>query len=124
MPYKIKEERNTYQLKWHTEHKDSLRKQQKRYRWRVKVETLTHYAIDSKPKCIVCGESDIQVLTIDHINGEGSSHRKRLNRHGGWEFYVWLRKQGYPVGYQVLCMNCNWKKRCLEYNLYSEVQSA
>jgi hypothetical protein len=44
-------------------------------------------------------------LTIDHINGGGSQHRKKIG-HG--HFYLWLYNHGYPDGYQVLCMNCNF----------------
>jgi hypothetical protein len=29
----------------------------------------------------------------------------------GYGFYTWLKKNGFPEGLQVLCMNCNWVKR-------------
>jgi len=40
---------------------------------------------------------------IDHVNGGGNTHRKEV----GKTVYRWLRKQGYPEGYRVLCDNCN-----------------
>lgn len=60
-------------------------------------------------------------LTIDHINGDGAAHRKAIYGFkqdgtvrsgrgaggGGYRMYKWLRVSGYPVGFQVLCFNCN-----------------
>src|SRR3990167_6345931 len=61
-------------------------------------------------KCACCNEADIKFLTIDHIDGNGNKHRKELNLGGGRSFYYWLRRNGYPKGYRVLCMNCNWAR--------------
>ena len=67
-------------------------------------------------RCSVCGISDIDVLTIDHVGG-GASHRNKLSgkRTGasGYKFYSWLKKEGYPPGYRVLCFNCNVKDHTL-----------
>jgi hypothetical protein len=61
-------------------------------------------------RCACCGEEEKAFLTIDHINGGGSKHRKEI---GQSNFYRWLRDNGYPPGFQVLCMNCQWgKKNC------------
>jgi hypothetical protein len=57
--------------------------------------------------------SDIRCLTIDHINGGGRQERKKLKK-VGVTFYHWLQKQGYPEGYQVLCMNCQFIKLKME----------
>jgi hypothetical protein len=56
--------------------------------------------------CACCGETGMTFLTLDHVNNNGSSHRKRIGG-GGALLYGWLRKKGYPPGYQVLCYNCN-----------------
>ena len=58
--------------------------------------------------CVCCKESNIKFLTIDHINGGGNQHRRDIKVGGGKSFYYWLRNQGYPGGYRVLCMSCNW----------------
>lgn len=55
-------------------------------------------------RCSCCGESQPLMLTIDHVNNDGAEHRRRIRRHG---LYAWLKQQGYPPGYQVLCFNCN-----------------
>ena len=73
-----------------------------------KIETLTHYSTVSYPCCVRCGNVDIRVLTIDHTNGLGTRERKTVRRAN---LYNYLRKNGYPDGYQTLCMNCQFIKR-------------
>lgn len=57
-------------------------------------------------KCSCCGESVLQFLAIDHINGNGNEERKRIKKAGSG-FYKWLIDSNFPEGYQVLCHNCN-----------------
>lgn len=82
----------------------------KEYNHLSKVKAVINY---SNPKgsaiCNNCGEQDIDLLCLDHIDGKGKRHRKELNV-GGSGFYRWLERQGYPQGFQVLCYNCNMKK--------------
>ena len=59
--------------------------------------------------CVMCGESRLACLSIDHIDGGGVSHRKELNAYG-YRFYKRLKKDNYPKGYQTLCMNCQFVK--------------
>lgn len=57
--------------------------------------------------CKCCGETIKEFLTIDHINGGGTKHRKLIG--GGGRFhYRWIRNNGYPEGFRVLCINCNF----------------
>ena len=72
-------------------------------RHELKRETMNRYGT----VCVCCGESDIRFLTIDHINNDGADHRKAISVSGGDNFYRWLRKNGFPDGFQVLCYNCN-----------------
>ena len=58
----------------------------------------------------VCGETDIDVLSIDHENGGGNKHRASIGlENGGWGFYRWLKNNNYPHGFRVLCMNCQFR---------------
>jgi hypothetical protein len=84
---------------------EKLSKQQK-YHLKIKMEILSHYS-NGGIKCICCGETDVAHLCLDHINNNGSEERKESGTKGGFVFYLWLRKQGYPSGYRVLCHNCN-----------------
>ena len=79
----------------------------RRYHFKLKIQAFNNYG---GPSCRCCGETIIQFLTIDHIDGGGSRHRKSINATAGVDFYRWLRTNGYPKGYQVLCFNCNCAK--------------
>lgn len=62
-------------------------------------------------KCNCCGESEPLFLSIDHVDNDGAVERKSGKYCGsGTGFYLWLRKNKFPSGYQVLCMNCNTGK--------------
>jgi len=78
----------------------------------LKLDILLHYC-NGGVVCNNCGESDIDVLQIDHINGGGNQQRKALGLRGG-RLYLWMIQNGYPDGYQVLCANCNMRKARLE----------
>ena len=57
--------------------------------------------------CKCCGETWKPFLSIDHINGGGEKHRKAC----GQAVYRDLRRKGFPPGFQVLCMNCQFGKK-------------
>lgn len=67
-------------------------------------------------RCNCCGEAEPLFLTLDHIHENGAEHRRSLgasigNGRGGWgRTLKWIRDNGFPDGYQVLCMNCNLGK--------------
>ena len=81
---------------------------------KVKEEVLSHYN-KGKLQCFACDENRLECLSIDHIEGGGTKQRKELGITGSYQFYVWLRRQNYPEGYQVLCMNCQFVKRFRNY---------
>ena len=74
----------------------------------LKIETFTAYG---GVKCVCCGETQLDGLTIDHIGGYGNRHRRAIMGYangGGFRFYSYLRKQQWPDGYRVLCFTCNY----------------
>lgn len=75
----------------------------RRNRRAAREEVLKHYG----KRCECCGETAVEFLTIDHINGGGNKHRRELGNRGGYRFYLWLIRNNYPDGYRVLCFNCN-----------------
>ena len=103
-----KEERKAYDST--PERRRNQRLSCKKSEAKIKREVLAHYG-NGALACVSCGFDDIRALSIDHINGGGTQHTEGLNRHGGAGFYRWLHKSGYPEGYQVLCMNCQFVKR-------------
>jgi hypothetical protein len=54
-----------------------------------------------------CGEDRLDALTIDHVNHDGSKDRAEV---GTVKIYRRLRRENFPSGYQVLCLNCNWRR--------------
>ena len=87
--------------------RDRLPVNLRRSRQNLKVATMNQYG----NKCICCGIDNIDLLAIDHVNGNGCKHRKELEiRGGGSEMYKWLRDNNYPDGYQILCHSCNFAK--------------
>ncbi|KKN79315.1 hypothetical protein LCGC14_0340970 [marine sediment metagenome] len=77
---------------------------------RLKEEALKYYSIGNKVACVNCGFSNIDALTIDHVNGGGNKHRRQLGGRSGVSFYYWLAENKYPEGYRTLCMNCQFIK--------------
>jgi len=98
------EKRNAYSKQWKLDNPEKHKIYNLKSRKRIKVETLDHYG---GQECVCCGETRIEFLTLDHINGGGNTHRKEIGNRGGYNYYSWLKKNNYPRGYQVMCMNCN-----------------
>jgi hypothetical protein len=77
-------------------------------RARHRQQVFGHYGT----VCACCGSAER--LTIDHVDGDGREHREELFGHGGrlagWRFYAWLVSNGFPEGFQTLCMPCNVSK--------------
>jgi hypothetical protein len=57
--------------------------------------------------CQCCGTTNQP--TIDHLSGDGLQHRETVK--GARNIYRWLVENGYPEGFQTLCLNCNASKR-------------
>ncbi len=57
-------------------------------------------------RCACCGESAVEFLALDHINGGGNAHRKQMKT--STQIYRDLKRQGFPKdGFRLLCHNCN-----------------
>ena len=69
----------------------------------LKLSIFEHYG----NCCCGCGEHNAEYLTIDHINNNGSEHRKEIRT----QIYPWLKRNNYPAEYQILCFNCNYLKQ-------------
>lgn len=85
----------------------------------VKISTKTRCQIDRIAaidhyggSCAYCGETVFIFLSIDHINNNGCQHRKNMCKGSNNSINIgaWLRRNNYPTGFQVLCMNCNHAK--------------
>jgi len=81
----------------------------KRSRLKLKTDALHAYS-NGNPKCVCCGETELEFLCLDHIENDGNKDRQITGR--GNTFYFWLRKNNYPkLNIQVMCFNCNNSKK-------------
>lgn len=96
-----------YKRKYRAEGKDVYKKSydphyHRDYQRRARVMVIKKYG----GKCKCCKEKRIEFLAVDHINGGGGKHRKII----GTNVAMWLIKNKFPKGFQILCHNCNMAK--------------
>lgn|SRR5579872_937688 len=82
-----------------------LRAHARRMALRRRYRVLSHYS-GGTPVCACCGESHLEFLCLDHIDGGGNSERKALGS-GSMGVYRHIIRENFPPGYRVLCHNCN-----------------
>lgn len=76
----------------------------RRYRQALKLEVLNAYG---GVHCSCCNETQVLMLALDHLNGDGGAHRRSLGGKGN-KMYEWAKKNNFPTIFRVLCHNCNW----------------
>lgn len=81
----------------------TLVEQRKAAELALRLAALQHYSA-TVPFCSCCGTTVPAFLALDHVNGGGHRQRKEI---GGGQWWRWLRNNGYPPGFRVLCHNCN-----------------
>ncbi len=91
---------------------------QRVYQQHLRMEVLLAYG----GECACCREWRYEFLTIDHINNDGAEHRRKIGTDRYHWLYPWLKNQGYPEGFQVLCINCNCSKQWRGYCPHKEEQ--
>lgn len=70
---------------------------------RLRAQALKHLG----NRCKRCGISDSRVLQIDHVFGGGTAQRRLVSR---WMFLKIVLADA-AGSYQLLCANCNVKKK-------------
>lgn len=86
-------------------------------RHRLKYRLMVIEAYGGKCKC--CGEKTVEFLSIDHVNGGGEEHRRKVHGH----IYANLIKRGFPSGFRLLCHNCNLSRGFYGYCPHKRKQS-
>ena len=89
-------------------HQDQIRDQNSTRSRSLRLEVLQHYG----RKCACCGETAIEFLEIDHINGGGTKHRRETVK---GSIFRWLKNNDYPPEFQILCANCNLSRAFYGY---------
>jgi hypothetical protein len=79
-------------------------------REKLKLEVLTHYSPNGALGCCWtgCNIVDIDMLTLDHINDNGSEQRRLFGQDCNYRLAKRLR---FPTDLQTLCMNHQLKKK-------------
>lgn len=90
-------------------------KESKVKRDKLKIEVMLHYG----GKCTCCEETHMEFLTIDHIIPVKTLDSKPKHRSGTF-LYRWLKRNNYPDGYRVLCLNCNFSLGHYDYCPHKE----
>ncbi len=87
----------------HQVRKDKCKAKEQEKRKIVRDAIIKEYG----SKCECCGEINVLLLAIDHINGGGRKQRKEL-KVGGSGIASLLSRKSFPKGeYRLLCHNCN-----------------
>lgn len=98
---------SVYCKAYYTKHKKYMLDRAKQYTAELRLTVLSYYS-DGTLACLCCKESTYEFLSLDHIYGGGTEHRKETG--AGSLFYGWLIKNNLPDGYRVLCHNCNMSR--------------
>lgn len=96
--------------KWRRENGEKIKiynKTRNLLRIQNKKIVFAHY----KPICACCGETNIDVLTVDHKFGR---HNEKIS---GLVLYRYIIKNNFPNRFQILCFNCNHAKSNI-YDLF------
>jgi hypothetical protein len=104
---------------YRTLHKERITKRDAAHHRLIKMDALNAYG---GPKCVCCGETLFEGLAIDHIAGDGAEHRRKTKTTSG--MYHWLKKNGYPPGFQVLCATCNVAKGTGDHCPHQDLKGA
>ena len=75
----------------------------KERRERKKIHVLNHFG----GRCVCCGTTTKEFLSMDHINGDGYIDRKLGDGDHIWDR---IKRDNYPNTFQVLCFNCHAAK--------------
>lgn len=111
-----REKRLAYNREWNRIHRkeERTKRRERYYKWQRDGQ-ITEYQINRLNvldrmggKCVFCNETDVSVLTIDHVMNDGAKDRKTSKN-----LYLRLSKEPKipPDRYQILCFYCNHKKR-------------
>jgi len=111
-------EKNPEKVKQHSEKYRGRYEYQRNYMQKLKEAVINHYSPNHVCQWKGCTWTDSDALSVDHINNDGAEHFRKLGkgRHfGGRQFYLWLIRNNFPKGFQILCMNHQWLKRAEYY---------
>lgn len=112
----ITAKKKEYLIQYRLKNRTLLRVKRSEYYERVQRGVLNTMKLQlmnilGSTTCVLCGYADIRCLQFDHIHGGGSTDYKTKGI--GIPFYKYYLEHRVEAKekLQVLCANCNWKKR-------------
>lgn len=104
MPWKDPNRKRQYERDYSKKNRDRIRANFNRYSWKLKRRVLEFLG---GVKCVVCGITDIRILTIHHKNGGGRDEvRTRGRSLRTWYFDI-ISGRRTKDDLEVRCYNCN-----------------
>ena len=101
-----RERQRRYKHEYYEKNREAYRRTARERHRLLRDEAIAAYG----GACSCCGSSHSEFLAIDHTLGGGVRHRLYLGSRGiggGVGFYRWLKKNGYPPEFRLMCHNCN-----------------
>jgi hypothetical protein len=131
MPHKYQEAKNAYSRKWKKLNRDKVSAYNREYRLKnldeikpkqnarnlakyYELKTLFYDMYGRK--CMCCGETRAEFLTIEHKQGRDGKHVGA----SGTRLLTLCTKEYRPDLYEVLCWNCNCSKGKYGYCPHNE----
>ena len=120
MDWKNPATKRKYDQQWRLDHPEQRKESQRKWskkrpqlRLNKKIIVLTHYSPEQELQCswTDCHVTDIDMLTLDHINNDGKKDRRKGL--SGTSLYDYLMRNGFPEGFQTLCANHQMKKELM-----------
>ena len=103
-----------YTLDWQKRNREKANAKSNRWYHKHKDKAWNEILDKFGRRCNCCGLTDVWALTLDHINNDGNTHRKRIKTTGGHATLRILQdvvNEGMPLEkYQILCWSCNMGK--------------
>lgn len=93
-------------LRWKQMNPDKVKKSSLRSRWKKKIRVLKMLG---GVRCLACSETDIVVLTVDHIFGGGG--KERALRNVGHFYWDILKGRRCIEDLRCLCYSCQARAR-------------
>jgi|SRR5271157_986637 len=112
----VKDKRNEESRSFYAKTSSVYRKQTRERMAALKLEVLTYYSPDHILGCCweSCAVTDLDMLSLDHINNDGAEHRRKVGKNKtGEKMYRLVKQEGFPESFQTLCMNHQTKKKLL-----------
>lgn len=104
-PAEWKAQKAASSARYASAHEQEMRNKRIARREQLRAQVIEAYG--GRCNCPGCHVVHAELLTVDHVNGDG---HHRLNRRSTRDIYLWIIRHGFPPEFQLLCGSCNLAK--------------